>query len=330
MTDPTRRPQPGGRERAGTTEPDPIDFEPQERAMLEEAVRPVARRGRGPTVTIALVVAAFAIGLVRPWDWLGGGAASQARPIGDQAAASGAIAAGVDGSATPAPVPTASAAPGSDAAAAQTCAYPQGWRSATLQNYAGRRALVWTAVEAVQATSPLDPAIPFDGIAGDTFTAIGWCAPVDGPDRPPQGTAGRLYRIENGRAVPEPYVRLHPAAPNPLGELWGPVGRASAASPGPGASPTASAPAASPVDGTGLLPDEAGTTGPIWPPGHYVIELGDPADGWARWLGLDIRLSPPVVDPASGPTESVGPAASDGPAPASARPAGSPEPSAAP
>ncbi len=203
--------------------------------MLEEAIRPVAKRGRGPTFTIALVVLAFVLGVVRPWDWLpNGGAASDARP-GGEAAATGALVTGSGDAggtgATPAG-PTPTPAPGSVEAAAQVCAYPQGWRSATLQNYAGRRALVWTAVDAVSATGPLDPSIPFEGVAGDTFTAIGWCAPVDGPDRPPDGTTARLFRVADGRATPEPYVRLHPAAPNPLGELWGPVG-SPAASPGP-------------------------------------------------------------------------------------------------
>ena len=185
--------------------------------------------------------------------------------------------------------PTPTPAPGSVEAAAQVCAYPQGWRSATLQNYAGRRALVWTAVDAVSATGPLDPSIPFEGVAGDTFTAIGWCAPVDGPDRPPDGTTARLFRVADGRATPEPYVRLHPAAPNPLGELWGPVG-SPAASPGPGATPAAS-PAVSPAT--------RGIAGPRgWAAAGTVARRGrDGADVGARALpdrarGARRRLRP--------------------------------------
>ena len=294
--------------------------------MLEEAIRPVAKRGRGPTFTIALVVLAFVLGVVRPWDWLpNGGAASDARP-GGEAAATGAPVTGSDdaggtGAAQAGPTPTP--APGSVEAAAQVCAYPQGWRSATLQNYAGRRALVWTAVDAVSATGPLDPSIPFEGVAGDTFTAIGWCAPVDGPDRPPDGTTARLFRVADGRATPEPYVRLHPAAANPLGELWGPVG-SPAASPGTGATPAASpaaspGPGASPVHADGLPPGPSlgvGETAPTWAPGHYLIELEAPGGDYVRWLGLDIRLSQPVVEPGSTPPAPVEPTATASPTPA--------------
>ncbi len=321
MTDPTRRPQAPGRDGQPPRD-DPVDFEPQERAMLEQAVQPVAKRGRGPTFTIALVVLAFVLGVVRPWDWLpSGGAASDARPGGEAAASGPPVTGSGDAGgtgATPAG-PTPTPAPGSEAAAAQVCAYPQGWRSSTLQNYAGRRALVWTAVEAVRATGPLDPSIPFEGIAGDTFTAIGWCAPVDGPDRPPDGTTARLFRVADGRATPEPYVRLHPAAPNPLGELWGPVGSPVAASPGPGATPAASGPVASPADGTGLPPGPSlgvGETAPTWAPGRYLIELEAPGSDYVRWLGLDIRLSQPVVEPGSTPPAPVKPTAPASPSPA--------------
>ena len=144
-----------------------------------------------------------------------------------------------------------------------------------------------------------------------------------GVDRPPGGTTGRLYRIEDGRATPEPFVRLHPAAPNPLGELWGPVG-SPAPSPAPGSSASASPSPASPADGNGLSGTiDVGATGPTWTPGHYLIELDAPNGEWVRWLGLDIRLSPPVVEPASTPAASREPAASGAPAT-------SPRPSAAP
>ena len=270
--------------RPGQSADDDATLAPRERALLEESVRPVAGRSVRATITIALVVAAFLVGLVHPWDWLAG--ASRSPVAGDratgQAPGSGGPGQGGNGQggiATPAPTDTP--APGSDAAAAAVCAYPQSWRSATIQDWAGRRARVWTAVDVVTASGPLDSSIPFQVVAGDRFTAIGWCAPVLGPDRPPLTMRGVLFRVDAGAATPEPYRLLEPAAPNALGELWAPTGSAT------------------------------------WPAGRYVIELATPSGSWVRWLGLELRVSPvlvatpsPVPSPAGSPDASTSPSSS--------------------
>src|SRR4029077_9798899 len=122
------------------------------------------------------------------------------------------------------------------------------WRSATIQTWAGRRARIWTAVDVARGSGARDPAIDFQVVAGEDFTAIGWCAPVTGDERPPAGVTGRLFRVlDDGGVVEEPYARREPPAPSALGELWVPVD-------GPQA----------PVDG--------------WPTGRYVITLST-ADG---------------------------------------------------
>lgn len=278
----------------GPVDPDAPFLAPREEEALAQAVRPVAGRRRGATIAAVLIVLAFVVGLVRPWDFLG----DVAGPFGPLPRASGAVAVG-----TAAPDGTGDAGvpgplgSGIGAGTAPTCGYPQAWRSAVIQRWSGRRARVWTAVDVGQARSADDPAIPFNVIAGDDFAAIGWCAPVSGDDRPPASARGRLYRIVEGGVAEElAYRRLEPPAPTSLGELW--------------------------VPDTG-----AGSTPLAWPPGRYVIELATPDGSWSRWLGLELRMAP--VSPTGPPvTRSPLPTPS-GPAPGSAG-AASPDPTPGP
>ena len=268
----------------GPVDPDSPVLAPREEQALEEAVRPVAARGRGATVATVLIVLAFVVGLVRPWDFLGGG-------DGPRPTAPGAIAAATSPPADSA-VPGVEAPIPSGTAAAPTCGYPMGWRSATLQRWAGQRARVWSAVDVVQATGPEDPSIPFNVVAGEDFTAIGWCAPVAGDERPPVGAQGGLYGIDAaGTAHELPHQRLEPPAPSALGELW--------------------------------IPGNAGSPPSAWAPGRYVIELATPDGSWARWLGLELRDAPAVAtEPSATPSAVPGPSdqASRSPGPSSPEP----------
>lgn len=251
----------------GPAEPaDRVDHDAREelhppRDAHAEAVRPVAGRGRGPTIAGTLIVAAFLLGVLRPWDLLGSGGtdsgpAASIVAVGGSAAPDGEAAA-VAASPSPSTGPLTA-----DTAAAGVCGYPQGWRSATIQEWAGRRAHVWTAVDVVDATGPTDPAIPFQVVAGEDFTAIGWCAPVEGDDRPPLSATGRLYVIEeDGTATELPYTRVDPEIPSALGELWTPA-------------------------------EAGGSAGAAWPLGRYVIQLQTGSGEWQRWLGLDLRSQP--------------------------------------
>ena len=270
----------------GPVDPDSPFLAPREEQALQEAVRPVASRGRGVSVAAVLIVLAFVVGLVRPWDFLGSAAPPR------QPAGSGAIA-----GSTPAPAETAD--PGdlgpvpTGTATAPTCGYPMGWRSATLQRWGGQRARVWSAVDVVdRATGPGDPTIPFNVVAGDDFTAIGWCAPVAGDERPPAVIQGRLFGFGVAGAVAEvPYRRLEPPAPSALGELWVPV----VGAPGPSGA------------------------GPAWPPGRYVIALASADGAWTRWLGIELRAVPTASDligGASSPPSASPPSPSASPSPA--------------
>ena len=263
----------------------------EERVALPDTVR-VRRGGPGPGLVVALVVAAFLLGLIRPWDWLGGGlpageglepggAPSEGTLSGDASPGGPGRAAGqVSGASAASEVATPPLAP----FVQPTCAYPESWRVASLQDWAGHEAQVWTAAKAVEATGPGDPAIPFQPVASTAVTAFGWCAPVSGPGRPPLAATGTLFRLDSdGAARDVPYDRLQPAAADALGELWMPkaqsVGRR-----------------------------------PPWQVGRYVIRLAAPG-GFVRYLGIEVvaavRASPTTTDePGAGATPGQGVATS--------------------
>lgn len=277
---------------AGLTpdEADEARLAPGEQARVDKAVVRVARRGRGPTVAVALVAGAFLLGLVRPWDWLTGGAAAVPAPPAMVTEA---------GPAVPSPYPGVAALPPSaraagdpePATAAPTCAYPTAWRTATIQMWAGVRARVWTAAEAVAAAGVDDPSIPFNPVASNAVEAIGWCAPVSGPDRPPLTAEATLFRLMDGVATEIAVDRMEPAARDALGELW-------------------------------LPREEAGGRRPLWAPGRYVIRLAAPSGGYERFLGMQVGLVEPMPEPSVEPmpepsaARTSGPSSATGSAPA--------------
>jgi hypothetical protein len=138
-----------------------------------------------------------------------------------------------------------------------TCAYPRSWRLAAVQDWGGRTARVWAAVDAAGASGPGDPAIPFTTIASTAVTAVGWCAPVAGPERPPLAAVGTLFRLDTAGPRELPFDRLEPASADALGELWVPV------------------------------PQSVGRR-PPWPPGRYVIRLAEPGGSYERYLGVEV------------------------------------------
>jgi len=166
-------------------------------------------------------------------------------------------------------------APAASPRRALTCAFPQQWRTATIEDWNGRRARVWKATEVVAALGPDDPAIRFEPVFAATITAIGWCAPVEGPERPPLTVSATLYRLVDGVAVETPYDRLEPGEPDALGELWVPTAR------------------------------RIGNR-PPWPMGRYVIELRSPSGSYLRYLGLElsdrVELASPVASPPPQPS----------------------------
>lgn len=269
------------------------------RVSLPDTV-PVVRPGRGPLLAVVLVVAAFAVGLVRPWDWLatsapGARADPSAAADGSGAGRAGPGAGEASSDAGPSADDGSSADPAAEGSPSTTCASPLGWRAATIESWSGRQAHVWTAADAVAASGPADPGIPFRPIVAETVSAIGWCAPVVGGERPPLAATATLFRVRDGAAVAIPYDRLEPSAPNALGELIVP-----------------------PAPATGSRPP--------WAPGRYVIRLAAPGGSYVRYLGMEVMRALPAstgADPATSPSASPTAAPPIDPSPASgASPAG--------
>jgi hypothetical protein len=259
---------------------DEAGFAPGEQARMDEAVVRVARRGRGPAIVAALVAGAFLIGLVRPWDWLAGDAGAVATPAGIAAEAGGADPSTYAGAAGARPSPRNDGDP-EPLSGAPTCGYPTSWRTSTIQMWAGARARVWTAAEVVPATGVDDSSIPFNLVGSEAVEAIGWCAPVSGPDRPPLTARATLFRLVNGVATEVAVDRLEPVARDALGELW-------------------------------LPRMQAGGRRPTWAPGRYVIRLAAPTGGYEQYLGLRVGLPEPKPEP-SRASASVAPSAPPSP-----------------
>ena len=231
----------------------PQGREPRERLLAETPVTAVGRGSRGPLVVTLLVIAAFAAGLLRPWDLV-----VPPEPSGSMDPAF--TPAGTAAAPSLAQTPAASDAPASAPAdaAAELCGYPSTWRTMSRVWLAGRPATVWVAAKLVAATGPGDPTIPVTYIGEAPVAAIGWCAPVGDDRRPPRDASATLFSVDasNGKAQPAAYTLLAPlpGVAGPMAQLWG--------TPGPKIEP--------------------------WPRGRYVIRFATPSGTWVRYMGLDV------------------------------------------
>jgi hypothetical protein len=249
-----------GRPGAGDTVP----------VVREEDIRPVAGRGGSRFLVVALVLAGLGVAttVVKPWEVIVPAVPGAPVPGGWH-----------DGGAATRPLSTPVASPAPDGSPALTttspaCASPQSWRTATIESWFGRMARVWSAVEAGEHALE-DPSLPFEPVVAERITAIGWCAPVLGPDRPPVAARASLWRAgDEGMELVVSYVRLEPEGPNALGELWAPP------------------------------PGNEG----VWPPGRYVIELRTPSGSWRHTIGIEILTARPDTTPAPSPSMSPSPA----------------------
>ena len=117
----------------------------------------------------------------------------------------------------------------------------------------GRR---WTSSRPTWARRPGDP---FEPVVAASVTAIGWCAPVDGHDRPP--------------------VAVDRDACTGSRTAWRAPSRTTAWSP-PSPMPSASC---------GCRRPRGVGNRPTWPMGRYVIELRSASGAYRRFLGLELR-----------------------------------------
>ncbi|HEY0443461.1 MAG TPA: hypothetical protein VGC90_04480 [Candidatus Limnocylindrales bacterium] len=250
---------------------------------MERATAPVRTGGgerRAASLASIAVLALIAAAIVKPWGVPGAPA-----PVVAARSAS-AVA-----EATAAPAPTQRGVTDEDLVA-PFCLSPSGWRVFATERWSNRGLRSWQAADAASAASgPSDPTIPVTTVSSQWIQTLGYCAPVDGPDRPPPDSTVTLYRIPGGASgdVPSPQVvaahRLQPVLrPSTLGADF---------------APPVSAPPA--------------TIGPAsgWHDGTYVFRIDGPAgSGFVRWLGVRLDVLPSPL------TIAVEPGSSDGPQPA--------------
>jgi len=233
-------------------------------------------------LAITLIIGALLVGILRPWDLLPGPLATDrgtsASTGGPEVPAVSSVAAGRG---LPSPTPD-----DPYAALWTTCGSPSGWRSATIQQWAGRAGPVrsWIAIDPVEATGPLDPGIPFAPVATDVVTALGYCSPLADDLRPPLSAAMMLWTLTGGAPMPIAGRLVEPAGPSALGGLWQPP---------PGIAVT--------IDGFAA-----------WPPGRYVMEIRSPGGTFDRWLGLEIEDLRARATPGTRPGPSAPPGPGDG------------------
>jgi hypothetical protein len=175
--------------------------------------------------------------------------------------------------------PAPSSAPNSraDADVATICLEPASWRTATIETWRDQTVRVWRAIDPVVASGPDDPAIPIVPAVGNSVAAIGFCAPVVGPDRPSGPVTVEAWRrgpvagdvaspgsgpvaagAVGSNPVPLEIRPIVPAgSPSPFGALFGP-------------------------------PDAEAGTG--WPPGVVVFRYAPLAGGpsAATWFAIEI------------------------------------------
>ena len=201
------------------------------------------------------------------------------------------------------PAPTSPANSRADPDVAAICLEPASWRTATIETWRDQTVRVWRAIDPVPASGPDDPAIPIVPAVGSRVAAIGFCAPVVGPERPTGPAtidAWRRQIIAGDGASPAPgAVATAGATPVPL-ELRAVV------------------PTGSPSPFGALFAPSAGTNGVTgWTPGIVVFRytpLTGVTASAATWFAIEVSLTDASGKPAL-PSEPP-----NGPVPASAAP----------
>lgn len=162
------------------------------------------------------------------------------------------------------------------------CLEPTGWRLFATETFAEYQVRSWKSmVPAAEADGPGDARIPLIPEASRKVLTLGYCSPIQGPERPPEPTTTTMFRrIDDPAAAGG--VRWEPiTAPrvlpvdgvSRLGGVWGPPGNTNRF----------------------IDPPAGAATG--WPSGTYVFRIashgraGDP--GFERWFGVVVEILPP-------------------------------------
>jgi hypothetical protein len=227
---------------------------------MEPPTHPVRRPGRDDPRAVPLLLVSVAlfivVAILKPWSGPPPAGGEPARPA-------------------PSAPPPASAAPDpatlEERHVATFCLEPNGWRVYVDERWSGRDVRTWkTATPIAVADGPTDPRIPIVGVSSRLVRAIGWCAPVAGPERPPSGATARVFSLtslpagDSATQIAPP--RLQPIdGPSSLGAVYGP----------PGGRPLS-------------------TRAPGWPDGVYVFRIGGgPDDTFVRWFAIQVENTQP-------------------------------------
>ncbi|HEV7809763.1 MAG TPA: hypothetical protein VGO64_04120, partial [Candidatus Limnocylindrales bacterium] len=152
------------------------------------------------------------------------------------------------------------------------CADPLGWRVYSHESWTDERVRAWHRLDPVAgATGPLDPGIPVVGIGSGT-TALGYCSPWSGSERPPADASVVAWRIVDGdgtsgdgagardrQAEPLALRSIAPTVPTVLGALYA------------------------------IVPNGLASTAPEltgWEPGEVVFAMR--GSSWQRWWAVNL------------------------------------------
>ncbi|HYU49065.1 MAG TPA: hypothetical protein VEO91_03920 [Candidatus Limnocylindria bacterium] len=232
----------------------------------------IAGPGRGPGVALAAAAVFLVLAILKPWGAIPGFETTGSRGVGGrgQAAAS-------DGAA-PSPSPTQDPLVDLE----RHCPQPSGWRVFAHELWSGGNVRSWKSLTpAREASGPLDPTIPLVPVTSQQVPLLGYCAPWQGPDRPPGIGTISVWRItpDGQVAVPVRLQRVFPAQATVLGALY--------------AAPSVAG--APPIRGLGAIES--------WPAGVYVFEMTD-GEGFQRWWKVEVIITPPRP-PVATPAEST-------------------------
>jgi hypothetical protein len=206
-------------------------------------------RDPAPGWIVALAVIAIAFAVLKPWAGEAPGAAPR-----------------VEGS--PTGPPATSSEPRPERADLRLhCHEPSGWRVYAHQRWKRGYIRTWSSLQpAVSATGPLDERLPVVRVP-DSVTALGYCAPWEGTERPPADAELSVWLVleseRNGGAVAAlRLVHLAPEEDTTLGGLYEPAQMGL-------------------WFGDPYAPRSPAPTPAPWPVNRYVFALR--AEGWERW-----------------------------------------------
>jgi hypothetical protein len=241
---------------------DPLEDERAAARLTTEPVQPRTDEGH---LASALGAAAILLAVLILKPWTGG----TAEPTRFLALAS-------LGPATATPIPTEDRT--ADGLAVPICLGTGAWRVASLETWQTQDVRVWRAIDPIaDATGPLDPQIPSVPIVAIQLTALGWCAPAYGPDKPVGPATVTAWTLDDGAALPLQLRQVRPTdGVTPIAALYVPLTRC----------PT---PATCPPQTSSPVPTP-------WTTAHVVFHYQDTASTQA-WFAADITILPPPPPP---------------------------------